>query len=279
MSHLADKSIRTVTLLATVVRRAVRGGTGALLAACAILGACRGNSDGNTVTFRGDVDGLDTIALRGDSLLARAGRPETFFDSVPVSAPSPTDSMSAAISDSVKRAAGAARAVPFGQRAQLRGDSIARAEALRVAEAVRGGSRTLADTVRGVVTLLGAPPAKQVVLRTLKGNAIITMSGMATTGMSSLVGNDVVIRGVRISPRDIVVSDYIVRGAAGIPAFDGRITGSDETGWFLLLTDGTGRRRIASLPAPLRGLEGTRVWMAMKPGTNYPQSYGVIGRR
>lgn len=291
VSHLLIEPTRTVTPPAPDVSRSAREAqaghafalrsafrlAGAALLIGATLTACSGESDGRVVV-RGDVEGLDTIALRGDSLFARAGRVESFFDSLTVPArPTPTDTVNVAARDSA--IAPAKPALPK-QRAHLRGDSMARATALRVADIRReGGGRGSADTVRGVIALIGNAPAKQVVLRSSTGNAVINVSGMATIGMTRLAGSEVMVRGVRISPRDIVVSHYIVRGSAGLPAFDGRIAGSDGDGWWLQLTDGTGRQRIAALPEPLRGMEGTRVWIAMKPGTNSPQTYGVIGRR
>ena len=53
----------------------------------------------------------------------------------------------------------------------------------------------------------------------------------------------------------------------------------DGNGAYLLLTDGSGRKRIAALPGPLQGLEGARVWITTKPGARAARSYGVIDRR
>jgi hypothetical protein len=52
--------------------------TALVLLATALCGAC----DDGTITIKGDVPGLDTIGLRGDSLIARAGRPPMFMDSL-----------------------------------------------------------------------------------------------------------------------------------------------------------------------------------------------------
>jgi hypothetical protein len=116
------------------------------------------------------------------------------------------------------------------------------------------------------------------VLKTTDGSRVIAMSGMVTTGMQRLAGLEIRIRGVLITPRDVVVSDYLVRAADGVPAYDGKLS-SGSDGSYLQLTDGTGRRRLAAVPGPLQGLEGTRVWIALKPGARVASAYGVIGRR
>ena len=71
------------------------------------------------------------------------------------------------------------------------------------------------------------------------------------------------------------VRDYLVRASGGVPAWDGTL----EDGGELRLTDGTGRKRLPSVPGPLRGLVGTRVWVAFKAGSTTADSYGIIGRR
>jgi hypothetical protein len=248
---------------------------------CAValtLGACRKDEGG--VTISGDVAGLDTIGLRGDQLIANAGK-----------LPTTEDSLRAVASGQVNRPhnagsakAGTAAALPslpgvnpMSARAQARGDSMAKAAAMRLVAGNAGGT-TRGDTLRGVVTVLGADAGRQVVLRTAAGT-MISLSGMVTSGFARMAGTELVVRGVKVSPRDIVVTDYLVRASNGVPAFDGKLAGGAASGWWLQLTDGSGKKRLASLPPPLQGLEGTRIWIAFKPGTSVPQTYGVIGRR
>ena len=247
-----------------------------------LLGAVAACNRENTVTLSGDIPGLDTLGYRGDSLLAQADRgPVELVDSI--SAMKDAAQVVATGSDegTIASATGGARAGGLGTtagqamsiRAQARGDSMARAIAQRLASGSDLSGRTRGDSVRGIVTILGAEPARQVVLR-VDGNNI-ALSGMATNGLTRLVGTEVMVRGVKITPRDIVVSDYLVRASDGVPAWDGTL---DEDGG-LRLTDGSGRKRLRSVPSAFRGMVGTRVWVAFRQGSATADSYGVIGRR
>jgi len=203
-----------------------------------------------SITVSGNVPGLDTLGFRADSLLAQAER-----------GPAPAGELATT--------AGQAMSL----RAQARGDSMARASAQRLAGGGDLSGRSRGDSVRGVVTLIGAEPARQVVLRVAGNN--IALSGMATSGLGRLAGTEVMVRGVKITPRDIVVSDFLVRASDGVPAWDGTL---DEGGG-LRLTDGSGRKRLPSMPVGLRGMVGARVWVAFKPGSATAASYGIIERR
>jgi hypothetical protein len=249
------------------------------------LAACR--ADDGTVTVKGDVPDLDIAALRGDSLVAEATRPLTdssgmadYTDSMKLradaagrapAAPAPATRTNAPVGSADRLGDN-----PLTRRAQARGDSMARASARAYAGTLARESRSGADSVRGVVTMIGNPPVRQAVLKDASG-AIITLSGMATSGLPQLEGVEVVARGVRVTPRDVVVSDYIVRSVDGVPAWDGRLEESAD-GWSLQLTDGSGRKRIAAPSAPLRALAGSRVWVTIRAG-NTPTSFGPVGRR
>lgn len=260
---------------------------GALLAA-----ASAGCGEGSgTVTIKGDIDGLDTLALRGDSLIAAAERAPQTIDSLRQAAKAELEkarlaaelkssalggkagSAGAAINTAAVDSAVARVAMSPGnemsRRAQARGDSMARAFAARVSGA-NTGSRTRGDTVRGVLVRQGVEPARTVMLQV--GETLVSLSGMATTGMAKLAGTEVVVRGVRISPRDIVVADFFVRANNGVPAYDGVI----EANGALRLTDGSGNKRVP-LPSTLRGLTGARVWVAVRDGK--PTGYGLIAQR
>ncbi len=250
-----------------------------LLVLCTVAACSREKS----VTISGDIPGLDTLGYRGDSLLAQAERgPVDLMDSR-TTMTSATEVAASGMNEgtlaNVKSAprASSTLGMTAGQsmslRAQARGDSMARAIAQRLAGGSDLAGRTRGDSVRGVVTMLGAEPARQVVLR-VDGNNI-SLSGMATTGLGRLAGTEVMVRGVKITPRDIVVSDYLVRASAGVPAWDGTL---DEDGG-LRLTDGSGRKQLPSVPSALRGKVGTRVWVAFRGGRSTADSYGIIGRR
>ena len=230
-----------------------------LLLLCAVA-ACDRNTG---VTVSGDVPGLDTLGYRGDSLLAQAERgPADLIDSGTVASRIPA-------TGALATTAGQAMSL----RAQARGDSMARAIAQRLAGGSDLAGRTRADSMRGVVTLVGAEPARQVVLRV--DGTEVSLSGMATSGLGRLAGIEVMVRGVKITPRDIVVSDYVVRASDGVPAWDGTL----EQDGSVRLTDGSGHKRLPSVPAALRGMVGARVWLAFKPGSTTADSYGIIGRR
>jgi hypothetical protein len=197
-------------------------------------------------------------ALRADSMNRRAATP-------------PTAPSSAAVTSS-----GRPGDNPITRRAQARGDSLARASARAYAGTLSREPRAGGDSVRGTVTLVGNAPARHAVLKDAHGS-IITLSGMATSGLAGLEGAEVVARGVRVTPRDVVVSGYLVRAVDGVPAWDGRLEESAD-GWALQLTDGSGRKRISAPSATLRALVGARVWISMRAG-NTPTAFGVVGRR
>lgn len=249
------------------------------------LTAC--SKDDGSVSISGDVAGLDTLAFRGDLLIAQANRPLGEIDTAQLnlalqdSAPgsgtlgdpsTSRESRAGSLGDAVPSTLGANE---MSRRAVARGDSMARAEAQRLVGNRGGSARADGDTVRGVVTLTGVEPARQPALRS--GNAVIALSGLATRGITRLEGMDIMIRGFKVTPRDVVVSDYVVRAVGGVPAFDGRLEAAGG-GWNLRLTDGTGRKRIPVLPASLRGMSGARVWIAMPEGST-PTAYGMISNR
>lgn len=250
-----------------------------LLLLCTVAACSREKS----VTISGDIPGLDTLGYRGDSLLAQAERgPVDLMDSRTTMTSATEVAASGMNEGTLANVKSATRArstlgMTAGQsmslRAQARGDSMARAIAQRLAGGSDLAGRTRGDSVRGVVTMLGEEPARQVVLR-VDGNNI-SLSGMATTGLGRLAGTEVMVRGVKITPRDIVVSDYLVRASDGVPAWDGTL---DEDGG-LRLTDGSGRKQLPSVPSALRGMVGTRVWVAFRGGRSTADSYGIIGRR
>ena len=254
------------------------------------LAACGGAGD--SVTIRGDVAGLDTLALRGDSLIAQAERAPTTIDSLRAAsqeefrrqladsfakldlAPRATSAQSDAPSGAPSGTAPPPAAVAgrstvggaMSRRAQARGDSMARAYAAQLTGGT-GGDRSRPDSARGILVWQGTEPTRMVALRTADG--ILSLSGMATMGLGRLAGSEVVVRGVRVSPRDLVMTDYLVRAADGVPAFDGVIQ-PDGT---LRLTDGSGTKRVP-LPVSMQELVGARVWVASKNGA--PVAYGLI---
>ena len=239
-----------------------------VLSATVSAGAC-GAADDDRVALKGDVVGFDTLALHPDSLVASVNKPPIVFDSLPRLA-EPTAAGSGEgtlVVPGSDGPVGTDAGTEMSRRAQARGDSMARAIAAQMAGTA--GGRARADSVRGVLTLVGSEPARQVALKA--GDQTIALSGMATTGLSKLVGAEVVVHGVAVTPRDVVVNDYVVRASNGVPAYDGLL----EEGGTLRLTDGSGAKRVP-LPAELRGVAGARVWVAVKNGAAV--AGGVISR-
>jgi len=249
--------------------------------------ALAGCWDDGSVTISGDVEGLDSLATRGDSLIAEAARRASLADSLQALTSMMQSGVPGAANDSIVAAmAGTlipvtetipeSRAALLTRRAQARGDSMARAAALRYSTS-SSGSRSMADSIRGVIKLIGTPPALQPVLEVAESSTPVMLSGMATSGMQKLAGAEIVVRGVRVSPRDIVVSEYYIRAMNGVPAFDGVLEAGDD-GYSLEMTDGSGRKRLSAIPASLRGLSGARVWVTVPQGTSTPLAFGQIRR-
>lgn len=158
-------------------------------------------------------------------------------------------------------------------RAQIIGDSIANAKV----EQIVGHNRTAAasDSIRGTVQLTGSAPGTRPVL--VSGGSNIALTGIAGDGLQNLDGAEVVVRGMRVSPRDIVVSSFSVRAMKGVPVLDGRLTRSGK-GWSIVLSDRSGTRTLSSIPEMLQAAAGARVWIDAA-NSSRPQTYGIIARR
>ena len=251
---------------------------GASVAICALV-ACSGD-DGN-IRIQGDVAGLDTIALRGDSMLNAPSRDQLILDSLRTAAEArmraamDSGAVAGTIDPSLPSSNQAGKSITA--RARARGDSMARAEALVSLAASDPSKRVKTDTIRGVVTVFGTATVQQVALLADNGSKQITLSGMATTGLAKLAGAEVVVRGFLVSPRDVVVSDFIVRAVNKIPAYEG-VLDEAEGAWALVLTDGSGRKRLPVVPPALRAYPGLRVWVTFRPGNETPDSFGQVRR-
>ena len=183
-----------------------------------------------------------------------------------------------ATTGAASRVAGLAEPVAMvpQSRAQILGDSIANAQV----DKINGQNRIAAtgDTVRGLVKLDGSGAGSRPVLLSNGGKTTITLSGLGTDGLTQVLGSDVVVRGMRITPLDIVVSGFSVRAVNGIPTIDGRLVKS-AGGWSIELSDKSGVRKLPAVPEALQAFEGARVWVAEETKNTVPQLYGVIARR
>lgn len=139
-----------------------------------------------------------------------------------------------------------------------------------------------ADTLRGIVRVVGAAPATAVVLSGPSGDAV-SVGGRAAAALRRLTGLEVVVTGRRTGARDPMAGPrglpvfeadrFAVRASDGIAAHDGVLLRQRDR-WELLLDDGR-RVPIAALPPSLASRVGKRVWLAGSlEGT--PVSYGII---
>ena len=157
------------------------------------------------------------------------------------------------------------------------GDSIANARAQRTMGLVKG-TNSATDTVRGIIEMRGAARAARATLRTDGGHKIISLSGIASDGLANLAGAEVMVRGIKISALDLVVSSYAVRTVQGVPAIDGKLRSAGKT-WSVELSDKSGVQRLSGVPKELQLAENSRVWIVLAPNTSTPKLFGVISSR
>ena len=221
-------------------------GPGCLL----LLLAC--GAPGDRFSVKGSSKGLDSLGYVADSLFAQAERP--------VQALVPPPAVVVKDSSTGSSAAGA----PTPTRANTG------------ASATTTPARPAPDTIRGVVVLTGSPPVQQPMLRT-PGGDLIALSGMASGGIARLEGLELSVKGMMITSRDVVVSDFLVRAKGALQVLDGRLAENGGV-WTVQLTDGSGTRRLTSPPAFLRDLLGSRVWVGVN-AAGVPLSFGEVARR
>jgi hypothetical protein len=129
------------------------------------------------------------------------------------------------------------------------------------------------DTVRGIVAVVGSEPMTQTVVRPADGARSVTVTGDAATGLRTLSGADVVVRGARTGPRELRVASFAVRTVDGVAAADGVLERVGER-FSLRLADGTRRPVVRPSPALVAYL-GSRVWVT-GPADVEPQAFGLI---
>jgi len=264
------------------------------MGACALLGACGGDVQWRLPTSDEE---LDAAARRGDSVAARIAAGQAYEEARARSAAGALDPVVIAALGAVANAPLPA-AVPIGDpsgaetgaamtaRAIARADSLMRDEAQRaIATAARAPAtpvpaavampRAAGDTVRGVLTLDGAPPAVRVTLVTPGAVAPVALSGMAVTELLRLDGLEMEVRGVRVGTRDLAVTSFTVLAIDGIPVADGVLENQGGL-WSVRVANG-GRQSLGRVPTPLQAFVGARVWVALEAGAS--PAYGVITRR
>ncbi len=128
-----------------------------------------------------------------------------------------------------------------------------------------------ADSLRGIVDLVGSDPGMTLVLRMDGDTRAVTLTGDARVPRS-LTGLEVAVWGAPERPGVFRVDRVAVRAADGIPAVDG-VLARRGAGWVLETADGR-RLPVPRLPEALAGQAGARVWFAGP--LERPESFGVI---
>lgn len=258
---------------------------GILIALCT---ACAGDADEQGVGLPKNPDDLAAAAERGDSMARLILAEQAIADTLARVAAGELDPSALARVGAAELAEPiemdtsllAAPSAPRGTgdamtlRATARGDSLARAAAMRQAERdAANAGRATADSLRGIVMGPDVAGGAPLSLSTPMSPNPVTLSGMATAELARLEGMEVVVRGVRTNARDLVVSTFAVRSVNGAPVADG-ILQNDNGAWSLQLTGG-GRLPLARVPFDLQPYAGSRVWLT----TSGPVQHGVISRR
>ena len=129
----------------------------------------------------------------------------------------------------------------------------------------------VADTLRGIIAVVGAEPGTSVVLELAHGG-VVTLIGERPI-LDRLAGLEVMVEGARDAHARFGVRHVTVRASAGVPAVDGTLAREGER--YVLVTADARRLPIAVLPEALRGDVGARVWLA-GPLDRAPDTFGVI---
>lgn len=272
-------------------RSGARRTTAVLIAALLLQGACDVSREERTLQLPRNAQDLEAAARRGDSMAAMIAVGQALADTVDRVLRGEIDpqllarAAAARIAESSaarRAAADNAPAVTAGtgdaltQRALRRADSLARVSTAELAQKLAPApGRATADTLRGVLQIEQSGAGGRVVLNTTAARMPVALGGMATSDLVRLAGFDVVVRGARMSPREFVVSGFVLRAANGVPVADG-VLASTGNGWSLQLTGG-GELRIPRASATLQSLIGERVWIAQDGSAN--PEFGLVLRR
>jgi hypothetical protein len=132
-----------------------------------------------------------------------------------------------------------------------------------------------ADTLRGIVRIVGSAADEQVIVRPDAGGPMVTLLGDQATMLGRLSGVDVWVSGVRNSARSLTVDRFLVRAVDGIPAMDGKLVSRDG-GVAIVTTADHAEHPIVNPPSALRARVGSRVWLKGTLETG-AVTFGVIG--
>ena len=117
-----------------------------------------------------------------------------------------------------------------------------------------------ADTLRGVIRVVGASIDAHPVIRPNGGGAMVSLGGPNAATLGRLSGIDVWVSGTREGNGAMIVDRFLVRVVGGVPAMDGTLTERDGR-LAILMTGEPTEKPIANPPAALRARVGQRVWL------------------
>ena len=127
-----------------------------------------------------------------------------------------------------------------------------------------------ADSLDGIVRIVGVDAFPQTVLALDDSSAAITLEG--STALRRVAGLRVAVVGARVGSR-FTVNRFAVVAANGVPAHDGVLTLDGDV---LVLVTATGAHLHLVNPSPsLRGALGHRIWIS-GPLAQSPVAYGII---
>lgn len=134
-----------------------------------------------------------------------------------------------------------------------------------------------ADTVRGVVAVVGSTVDEHVVVRPNGGGPAVTALGPQAAALGRLSGADVWIAGTPAPMRGFTVTRFLVRSVDGAAAIDGTLA-RRGAGYVIVTTASGAERAVAKPPAALVTHVGARVWVTGSLETG-ALAFGVISER
>ena len=134
-----------------------------------------------------------------------------------------------------------------------------------------------ADTLRGIVRVVGSAADEQVIVRPDVGGSAVTLLGSQSAVLGRLSGVDVWLSGRREGERRMTVDRFLVHSVDGVPAMDGKLIARDG-GMAIVTTADHAEHPIVNPPAALRSHVGARVWITGTLETG-AVTFGVISDR
>lgn len=130
-----------------------------------------------------------------------------------------------------------------------------------------------ADTLRGIVKVVGGGIDAHPVVAPHGGGATVTLTGPHAATLRKVSGTEVWITGSR-QGATMTVDRFLVRAVNGVPAMDGTVTARDG-GFALMITGEHVEHPLGHPPTALRSHVGHRVWIT-GPLESDALTFGVI---